>query len=219
MENEQLTDEQLYYKEKYFKYKLKYVALKQQLEGGGLLSGLASIASNLKDKASKQASKLTRNFKTTYNFEPNQIKAFLDKYSEDKVKLNKINDKDILNKIKNKLSTLKKQENTIDEVISKEFQGDEEIEQIRTYVKNSINDYNEHKAKIDNFNPETTKQGIEKDCTCHTVIKKDILTKIKNELQKNIILDNAINTVLSNDKDLQNDKERLKSYLTDVIKI
>jgi hypothetical protein len=34
MDTEQLTEEQLYYKEKYFKYKLKYLTLKEELEGG-----------------------------------------------------------------------------------------------------------------------------------------------------------------------------------------
>jgi hypothetical protein len=33
MDTDQLNDEQLYYKEKYFKYKLKYLALKEQLGG------------------------------------------------------------------------------------------------------------------------------------------------------------------------------------------
>jgi hypothetical protein len=220
MENEQLNEEQLYYKDKYLKYKLKYVTLKEQLEGG-FLSSLASIASNLKDKASKQAGKIARNYNTTYNFETNQIQAYLEKYGkdEDKEKLNKINGKDIFNKIKSNLSIKTKQGNTIDQVISKEFEGDEEIEPLRTYVKLSINAYNQHKENIDNFNPETTKQGIEQNCTCHTVIKKNILTKIKNELKKNIILDNAIDAVLNNDKELQIDKENLRSYLKDVIKI
>ena len=34
MDTEQLTEEQLYYKEKYFKYKLKYLTLKEELEWG-----------------------------------------------------------------------------------------------------------------------------------------------------------------------------------------
>jgi hypothetical protein len=38
MDTDQLNDEQLYYKDKYFKYKLKYVTLKKQLEGGGRYS-------------------------------------------------------------------------------------------------------------------------------------------------------------------------------------
>jgi hypothetical protein len=38
MDTDQLNDEQRYYKEKYFKYKLKYVTLKKQLEGGGRYS-------------------------------------------------------------------------------------------------------------------------------------------------------------------------------------
>jgi len=38
MDTEQLTEEQLYYKEKYFKYKLKYLTLKEELEGGGFFS-------------------------------------------------------------------------------------------------------------------------------------------------------------------------------------
>jgi hypothetical protein len=36
MDTEQLTEEQRYYKEKYFKYKLKYLTLKEELEGGFL---------------------------------------------------------------------------------------------------------------------------------------------------------------------------------------
>ena len=33
MENEQLSEEQLYYKDKYLKYKLKYLTLKKQYGG------------------------------------------------------------------------------------------------------------------------------------------------------------------------------------------
>jgi hypothetical protein len=42
MDTEQLTEEQLYYKEKYFKYKLKYVTLKKQLDGGGFFTSKKS---------------------------------------------------------------------------------------------------------------------------------------------------------------------------------
>ena len=43
MDTEQLTEEQLCYKEKYFKYKLKYVTLKKQLDGGGFFTSKKTV--------------------------------------------------------------------------------------------------------------------------------------------------------------------------------
>jgi hypothetical protein len=64
MDTDQLNDEQLYFKDKYLKYKLKYVTLKKQLGGSGFTrqnklegaiadapSNLASFGKNLKNAA------------------------------------------------------------------------------------------------------------------------------------------------------------------------
>jgi hypothetical protein len=205
MENEQLNKEQLYYKEKYFKYKLKYLTLKEQQEGGLTMP--------------KFITKIARNMKANYNFETKKIMEYLDKYGkeEDIGKKTEINNKDIFNKIKSKLSKFKSMDATIDEVISKELKNDKNIEQLRSYVKESIISYNEHKEKLDNFNPKTKIQGIEQECTCHTIIKKNILTKIQKEFKNNIIIDKAIDAVLNNDKELESDKDNLKSYLTKLL--
>jgi hypothetical protein len=223
MENEQLTEEQLYYRDKYLKYKLKYLALKEQQGGEGakkFFSNLASQAANLASKASQKVGKIGRNIVENYNFDLSQINDYLKTYTkeEDIEKLNTLNKYDIFNKIRSKL-TYRNKERAIDEVISKELKDEENIEQLRTYAKKSIDNFYEHKAKINNFNPETTKQDIESNCLCHTIIKKNILTKIKDELKKNIIIDDAIKAVINNDKDLNNDKEGAKTYLTSVIKI
>jgi hypothetical protein len=207
MVEEQLNEEQLYFKNKYLKYKLKYLTLKEQQEGGLSLT------------MPKFITKIVRNIKANYNFETKKIMEYLDKYGKDEDidKKNEIYTKKIFDKIKSNLSKFQSMEATIDKVISKELKNDKNIEQLRTYVKESIISYNEHKAKLDNFNPKTTIQGIERECTCHTIIKKDILTKIQKEFKNNIIIDKAIDAVLKNNKDLENDKENLRSYLTKLL--
>ena len=40
-------DNEQYYKKKYLKYKLKYVALKQQQEGGSIMSKIASVSQSV----------------------------------------------------------------------------------------------------------------------------------------------------------------------------
>jgi len=61
MDTEQLTEEQLYYKEKYFKYKLKYLTLKEELEGGGLFSSKKTEPAN--SAANKPATDDNKKFK------------------------------------------------------------------------------------------------------------------------------------------------------------
>jgi hypothetical protein len=63
MDTEQLTEEQLYYKEKYFKYKLKYLTLKEHL-GGNPKKTKATVATGNKAApaaAKKQATVATGN--------------------------------------------------------------------------------------------------------------------------------------------------------------
>jgi hypothetical protein len=219
MENEQLNEEQLYFKNKYLKYKLKYLTLKQQQEGGLSLT------------MPKFITKIARNYTQNNKFEIQKIKDYLDTYgkTEDKTKKDNTYKYKILETINNKLSASRKIDATIDKVINDGINDktdkdkvtdpdkNKKLEELRPYLKQLIIDYNEYKAKLDNFNPKTTIQGIERECTCHTIIKKDILTKIQKEFKNNIIIDKAIDAVLKNNKDLENDKENLRSYLTKLL--
>jgi hypothetical protein len=163
MDINQIDEEQLYYEEKYLKYKLKYLVLKQQ--HGGFLSQqtkeniknrLAILGQQAKtagtkfvNKASEIASKTATNLKEKYNFEPQKIKDYLQtqfnsKTNEEKEIHSLILSKNIFDKIKQFVSS-KNIQDTIDDVLNREFKGDERLEILKNYVRESIDSYNKQK--------------------------------------------------------------------------
>jgi hypothetical protein len=207
-----MDDKQLYFKNKYLKYKLKYVTLKEQQEGGMRgFSGIASSASYLKDSAVNTS--IVTQIKS--NFDPEKILKYFSKNlqnDEDKKMYDKIISRDILKKIKYEISIYSAKDNAIDDAVTKvlktEFPNKSECDKYKTYITDLLNKYNESKSKIDLFNPDETKQSVEDECLCHIIIKKDILKKIKAELPKHVVIEDAIDAVLI--KEIKNDKELQK---------
>jgi hypothetical protein len=117
MDTDQLNDEQRYYKEKYFKYKLKYVTLKKQLEGGSSKDYRATANRNA--NLAWLATPLTKTFEYTKksNMNWNQIATALQ--STDNALYNIISTNNILDKIKN--SSKWNLTDAIEEVVDKNF--------------------------------------------------------------------------------------------------
>jgi hypothetical protein len=159
MDDEQLTEEQLYYKNKYFKYKLKYVTLKEQKQLGGAnkLKETIATAKMLSDEKSK--------------FNPNEIKAYLDfKMKDDKTFLNDRSVKILLTDRSLKNDTLYKTiidnnifqaikdtwafsvEEAINKVIDNKFKNDKKLkEELKKYLMDLKKSYYFAKNDINAF--------------------------------------------------------------------
>jgi len=214
MDDEELTEEQLYYKNKYLKYKLKYVILKEQLEQ---LGGV-----NKKEEKRKRKEKEKEEKK---NFDPVKVKNYLEYTVKNKnnTLYNKIINNNILQAIKDNRSSSVK--DAIVSVVSKKFKNENNKEDLQNYLINLINNYNYDKKIINlfesisirsnNFNDLSDKYRppyLGKDATSqhqdmeyldlkNKIIKDNIIKKIKEELQTNVYqsLDQAIHKVLHND--------------------
>jgi hypothetical protein len=216
MDTEQLTEEQLYYKEKYFKYKLKYVTLKKQ--HGGMFKKIKELFRKESDE------KLA--------FDPNKIKTYLDSKFKDDTRFKndalyeKIKNKDIIKVIKETPGFTV--ENAIDAVLKIHFPNDNDIQALKQYLINLIDNYNKEQINMDRFDPFIIQNVINDkefkmrskkhpDRSEYTrlsmmILQKNILKFIKNRLSTNnfVSLEDAIDNVLN---EYPNDKKAFKSFI------
>ena len=163
MDTDQLNDEQLYYKEKYFKYKLKYLALKEQL-GGRYKIYNDDIAANyltqglllVKNQATKKLGgfdkkKFISYLETDLLKDPLLTASKQDLYDtiKKKTKKNRVTRADItiFDQIKNSINP--STEGAIDSIIDAEFGNDKKLPveaivlkmKLKNYLKDINNNY------------------------------------------------------------------------------
>jgi hypothetical protein len=148
MDTEQLDDEQQYYKEKYFKYKLKYIALKKQLGGSKASRANARAAENLAWLATPVTAPIAGiksliKYNKKANFNWNNLAQKLNDNdnridSTNYALYNIISTNNILDKIKN--SGKWDIKDAIDEVLEKEFKYENDPKNTWDY-KMSLKNY------------------------------------------------------------------------------
>jgi hypothetical protein len=214
-----MDTDQLYYKDKYFKYKLKYVTLKKLRGGGGMLTTLKGLF--LKESDEKK------------EFDPNKIRTYLDSKFKDDIRFkndtlyNEIINKDIINAIKIIFAITV--ESAIDEVLKKHFKDENLKNELKKYLINLINNYNQEKRNMNSFDAYYRRKVMfekilkmisdndpnldEHKRLLNIIINNRILEKIETKILSNnyVSLEDAINSL---DEVLQkhfpNDKQALK---------
>jgi hypothetical protein len=144
MENEQLTEEQLYYKDKYLKYKLKYVTLKKQLGGFAGFSRQNKLEGAIADTPSNLLS-FGKNLKNAADIEMGNRKRIADekqrKIDQDKARAgasaaNNEKKMEIHDKVKDKI--IKEINNILDGQKSYDFQQKRDVILINNPCKGKV---------------------------------------------------------------------------------
>ncbi len=204
------------YFNKYIKYKLKYLNLKKEQEGGvTLYSVLAKLGNRAMDKLPSMPSNPfyteTREFsKKQYQFilylqqklnekKGKQLSINEISYEEEKNMLDDIFARQILVNITNSYN-----ETTLDDKIKNAidvaFKNDKlKAAKYKEYIVNNYSKFQEHKKElIKDYKYKDIKQNIVGDCACSKIIEKDIIFKIKNKLPNFAYIDDAIIETLNN---------------------
>ncbi len=213
-----MDNDEMYFN-KYIKYKLKYLNLKKEQEGGGIFQAIKKKL-NRTDLPSMPTIPI---YSDTRNFDIEQFAVYLDNMpkepSEEQMYKN-IQAKTILTKIKNNYMpyTLdKKIENTINEV----FKNDKEIDNNKyiNYIKTKKTEFENFQTELKNsYDPETLNAEILHDCACHTIIKKDLFYEIKNKLPKFAFIDDAIDDTIAKINFSKKEDANLPIIKTELIK-
>jgi hypothetical protein len=213
MENDEM------YLNKYIKYKLKYLNLKKEQEGG-IFQGIRKIANRTNILPSMPTIPI---YSDTRNFDIEQFAVYLDhikKTPEEKLMYKDIQAKTILTKIKNNYTPYaldKKIENTINEVFKndKEKNNNEYI----NYIKNKKIEFETFQSDLKKtYDPDQLNTEILKDCACHTIIKKDLFYEIKKKLPKFAFIDDAIDDTIAKIKFSEKEVNNLKIIKKELMK-
>jgi hypothetical protein len=231
-----MDDEQLYYKEKYFKYKLKYLTLKEQLGG---VKESNSIVKAINDRISSFIKRQTKEEKISFNSADDNLNKYIQNYDNRLYKT--ISHHDVLKKIeeelKNNPSKYKNIDDTIDVVLKKE------LKILNKYLKDSIkSSYKSHNEffkdskeiqklyEIPYWSRGSEQLWFESDTRImedvqtydytlyYAIMNNDILKKIEDELKNNQLkyysIDNVIDVVLKKELKILQDylKNSIKSY-------
>jgi hypothetical protein len=234
MDTDQLDDEQLYYKEKYFKYKLKYVTLKQQ--GGRKRVYPKPVDDLMETILGKQEFK-------------ESVANLIDKYFEAKYQSDelytKLINKRIFHQIYNVSSFYASTISTsIDYVLKKQFPQDDDNkkEELKQYLWKIIHKFYNMKKVFKKFNLNKAKENlkihlgneqfllsIEKDndkkekynknINLYNILKENnIFDEIEKELSTNkyvvhVNMNSVIDAVLNKQIKDDNNRSVLKSFL------
>jgi len=207
------------YLNKYIKYKLKYLNLKKEQEGGGIFQAIKKKL-NRTDFPSMPTIPI---YSDTRNFDIEQFAVYLDhkkKTPLEKQMYKNIQAKTILTKIKNNYMpyTLdKKIKNTINEV----FKNDDKVKQelYIKYIKDEKKEFEKFQTNLkDIYDPEILNKKILETCTCHTIIKKDLFYEIKKQLPNFAFINDAIDSALAKIKFSDKESSNLKIMKQELMK-
>lgn len=207
------------YLNKYIKYKLKYLNLKKEQEGG-IFQGIRKIANRTNILPSMPTIPI---YSDTRNFDIEQFAVYLDNIQKtpfEKLMYKDIQAKAILTKIKNDYSpyTLdKKIENTINEV----FKNDKEKDNGKyiDFIKKKKIEFEAFQSTLKtNYDPDELNKEILQTCTCHTIIKKDLFYEIKKQLPKFAFINDAIDAAIAKISFSDKEKDNLKTMKQELMK-
>jgi uncharacterized protein YqgQ len=215
-----MDNDEMYFN-KYIKYKLKYLNLKKEQEGGGgIFQAIRKIANRTNILPSMPTIPI---YSDTRNFDIEQFAVYLDNIQKtplEKQMYKNIQAKTILTKIKNNYMpyTLdKKIENTINEV----FKNNKDKNNVAyiNYIKNKKIDFENFQKELkESYDPESLNTEILKNCACHTIIKKDLFFEIKNKLPKFAFIDDAIDDTIAKIKFSEKEDTNLKIIKKELMK-